>query len=359
MASTAPLWQPFTLGNIELDHRLAMSPMTRSRANADGTPGELAKEYYTQRASIGLIITEGLQPSDDGQGYMNTPGIYTDDHIAGWSEVIDAVHDAGGHMFLQFMHVGRMAHPDNTPHGRAPVAPSAIAAGIDIFTPNGMQPMATPREIATDEIPAVIEEFRVAAAAAIAAGADGVELHGANAYLLHQFLAPSANQRTDQYGGSVENRARFVIEVAKAVADEIGADRTGIRLSPGLAIAGIDEGTQEEVRAQYRYLVAELAKLDLVYININHVGDDELLREFREIWPNAMLVLRSGREREQIADEIEAGLADIAPLGKMALANPDVVERLRTDAPFNVPNPETFYGGDAVGYTDYPTLQNA
>lgn len=354
--SPSSLWQPFTLGRVELDHRLALAPMTRSRAETDGTPGDLAAAYYGQRASLGLIVTEGTQPSEDGQGYLTTPGIYTPEHIAGWRAVADAVHAGGGHLFIQLMHVGRISHPDNTAHHRQPVAPSAISAEQDMFTAEGVKKTPVPRELSLQDIQTVIGEFRHAAASAIAAGADGVEIHGANGYLLHQFLSPNANHRTDSYGGSVENRARFVIEVARAVADEIGADRTGIRISPAFPLGGLDEGDAEAVRAQYRYLVGELAGLDLAYLHVHHLGDDELLRSFREVWPTALLVVRYGREREQIAGDIEAGLADIAPLGRFALANPDVVERLRTGAPFNELDPATLYTGGAAGYTDYPTL---
>lgn len=355
MTSTS-LWQPFTLGRLELSHRLALAPMTRNRADADGTPGELVATYYGQRASLGLVITEGTQPSADGQGYMKTPGIYTPEHIAGWSTVADAVHANGGHLFIQLMHVGRISHPDNTPHHRQPVAPSAISAEQDIFTPDGPKKTPVPRELSADEIKDVIAEFRHAAASAIAAGADGVEIHAANGYLLHQFLSPNANHRTDSYGGSVENRARFAIEVAQAVADEIGADRTGIRISPAFPLGGLDEGGAEAVRAQYSFLVGELAGLNLAYLHVHHLGDDELLRSFREEWPTAVLVVRYGREREGIAADIDAGLADIAPLGRFALANPDVVERLRTDAAFNELDPTTLYTGGETGYTDYPTL---
>jgi N-ethylmaleimide reductase len=225
-----------------------------------------------------------------------------------------------------------------------------------MHNPTGPQSIPTPRALGTEEIQDVIGEFRHAAASAIAAGADGVEIHAANGYLLHQFLSPNANHRTDAYGGSVENRSRFVIEVAQAVSDEIGADRTGIRISPAFPLGGLDEGGTESVRAQYRYLVGELAKLNLVYLHVHHLGDDELLRSFRELWPTAVLVVRYGREREQIANDIDAGLADIAPLGRFALANPDIVERLRTDAPLNELDPTTLYGGNAAGYTDYPVL---
>ncbi|WP_016882051.1 MULTISPECIES: alkene reductase [unclassified Rhodococcus (in: high G+C Gram-positive bacteria)] len=357
--TSSPLWQPFTLGRVELPHRLALAPMTRNRAEPDGTPGALAATYYGQRASLGLVITEGTQPSEDGQGYPNTPGIYTPAHVAGWRGVADAVHAGGGALFIQLMHVGRMSHPDNTPHHRQPVAPSAISADQDMFTATGAQKTPLPRELSVTDIAAVIAEFRHAAASAIDAGADGVELHGANGYLLHQFLSPNANHRTDHYGGSVENRSRFVIEVATAVAEEIGADRVGIRLSPAMPLGGIDEGDPDSVRVQYRHLVGELATLNLAYLHIHHIGDDQLLRSFRDVWPTALLVVRYGRTREQIADDINTGLADIAPLGRFALANPDIVERLRIDAPLNEVDQTTLYGGDAAGYTDYPALTPA
>lgn len=358
MTSTS-LWQPFTLGRVRLPHRLALAPMTRGRANPDGTPGDLAPTYYGQRASLGLVITEGTQPSADGQGYLNTPGIYTPEHIQGWRAVAEEVHAGGGSLFVQLMHAGRMSHPDNTPHHRQPVGPSAISADQDMFTPTGPQPTPVPRELSIEDIQATIADFRHAAASAISAGADGVEIHGANGYLLHQFLSPNANHRVDAYGGSVENRSRFVIEVARAVADEIGADRVGIRLSPAMPLGGIDEGDTESVRAQYRYLVGELAGLNLAYLHVHHVGDDELLRSFRDLWPTAVLVVRYGRTREQIAGDIDAGLADIAPLGRFALANPDIVERVRTGAALNEVDPATLYSGGASGYTDYPVLAQA
>lgn len=353
------LWHPLTLGRLDLSHRLALAPMTRSRSNPDGTPGDLAAEYYGQRASLGLIITEGTQPSADGQGYANTPGIYTPEHVEGWRSVTEAVHARGGAMFIQLMHVGRMSHPDNTPHHRQPVAPSAISADQDIFTPAGPRKTPTPRELSTEDIQATVADFRHAATSAIAAGADGIEIHGANGYLLHQFLSPNANHRTDAYGGSIENRSRFVIELARALADEIGADRVGIRLSPAMPLGGINEGDTESVRAQYRHLVGELATLDLAYLHLHHVGDDELLRSLRDTWPTAVLVVRYGRNREQIADDVAAGLADVAPLGRFALANPDIVERLRSNAPLNELDPSTLYGGGAAGYTDYPALAHA
>ncbi len=356
MADKPILWEPFELGRIQLKHRLALAPMTRSRANADGTPGAQAALYYRQRASLGLLITEGTQPSADGQGYLTTPGIYTQAHIDGWRAVTDAVHAEGAALFIQLMHAGRISHPDNTEHHRQPVAPSPIAPGTKIVTPSGLQDVPTPRALSTDEIAATVADFRHAAASAIAAGADGVEIHAANGYLPNQFLSPNANQRTDSYGGSVENRARFVIEVADAIVAEIGADRTGIRISPGTKAGGLDEGSREDIHAQYEYLVAELARRNLAYLHINHAGDDELLASLRRLWPSALLLVRPGRPREQLGDDIEAGLADVLPLGRWALANPDVVERLRSGAEFNEPDQPSFYSGGDHGYIDYPTL---
>ncbi|MGH8116937.1 MAG: alkene reductase, partial [Rhodanobacteraceae bacterium] len=238
------LFNPIDVGRHTLSNRLVMAPMTRSRAKPDGVPGNLAARYYAQRAGVGLIVTEGTQPSEDGQGYLTTPGIHTDAHVAGWKKVTAAVHDQGGHIFIQLMHAGRMSHPDNTPHHRSGVAPSAIAPGAPMFTAKGMQEIPEPRALTTGEIRQTVEDFRIAASRAIEAGADGVEIHGANSYLVHQFLAPGANTRTDAYGGSIQNRVRFAIEVATAIAAEIGADRTAIRLSPGLTLWGIDEGPE-------------------------------------------------------------------------------------------------------------------
>jgi 2,4-dienoyl-CoA reductase-like NADH-dependent reductase (Old Yellow Enzyme family) len=328
--------------------------MTRSRAKPDGTPGELTAEYYAQRAGVGLIVAEGTQPSDDGQGYLTTPGIYTAAHIAGWKNVTAAVHDKGGRIFIQLMHVGRITHPDNTPHHRQGVAPSAIAAGAQMFTATGMQDMPAPRALSIAEIRQTIADFRHAARSAIAAGADGVEIHGANGYLLQQFFAPNANTRTDQYGGSIENRARFAIEVATAIAADIGADRTAIRLSPGSTLGGIDEGTDSP--DLYRYLVAELDKLGLAYIHVIHNGDEQLMADLRARWKQALILNRPGRPRDQIGADVASGLADLEAYGQMVLANPDFVTRLQTDASMNNADRATFFGGTAQGYTDYPAL---
>lgn len=352
--SPRTLWEPVQIGGMQLSYRVALAPMTRSRALADGTPGPLAAEYYAQRAGLGLLITEGTQPSDDGQGYLMTPGIYRPEHVAGWRTVVDAVHARGGHLVIQLMHVGRMSHPDNTSHHRQPIAPSAIAPGVDMFTATGAQPVPVPREMTTDDIAKTIADFRHAARSAVEAGADAVELHAANGYLLHQFLSSNANQRTDRYGGSAEARSRFVVEVATAVADEIGPERVGIRISPGLAIGGVDEG--DDVRQQYAHLVRALAPLGLAYLHTFQLFDEELLADLRRAWPGSLLVLRAGRTLETLDQDVVAGLADAVPFGRWALANPDIVERLRAGAPLSDADPTTFYGGGAHGYTDYGRL---
>jgi N-ethylmaleimide reductase len=348
---------PVRVGRYTLPNRLVMAPMTRSRAKFDGTPGELAAEYYAQRAGVGLIVTEGTQPSDNGQGYLATPGIYTPAHIAGWKKVTAAVHDKGGRIFIQIMHAGRMSHPDNTPHHHHAVAPSVIAPGSQMFTAKGMQDIPTPRALTTEEVRRTVADFRHAARSAIEAGADGVEIHGANGYLVQQFFAPSANARTDEYGGSIANRARFAIEVVTAIAKEIGADRTAIRLSPGITMWGIDEGA--EGPALYRYLVAELDKLGLAYLHILHAGDEQLVGDVRARWKQSLIVNRPGRLRDQIGADVASGLADLEAYGQMVLANPDFVARLKTGASMNDADRASFFGGAAQGYIDYSALEAA
>lgn len=348
----SPLFSPIRVGSYRLPNRVVMAPMTRSRAQFDGTPGEHAAEYYMQRAGVGLIVTEGTQPSDDGQGYLTTPGIYTDAHVAGWSKVTAAVHDKGGRIFIQLMHAGRMSHPDNTPHHRQGVAPSAIAPAAPMFTAKGMQDIPEPRALSTEEVRRTVDDFRVSAGRAVEAGADGVEIHGANAYLVHQFLAPSANTRSDAYGGSIHNRARFAIEVAQAVAQEIGADRTAIRLSPGTRMWGIDEGP--EGPDLYRHLVFELDKLGLAYLHLMHQGNEPLLTDIRKIWRGILILNRPGRPRDRIGADVASGVADLESYGQMVLANPDFIERLKAGAPMNGADRNTFFGGTHKGYTDYP-----
>lgn len=347
------LWSPTTVGGTEVANRLAMAPMTRDRSTPEGVPTELNALYYAQRASTGLIITEGTQPSDDGQGYLLTPGIYTDAHIAGWRQVTSAVHAAGGKIVIQLMHVGRVSHPDNTPHRRQPVAPSAITPAASMFTASGMQQIPQPRELSGREISQTVDDFREAAAAAIAAGADGVEIHGANGYLIHQFLSDNTNHRTDTYGGSLDNRIRFAVEVATAVADDIGADQTGFRISPGNTLNDIAESDTREL---YPALVGALAPLGLAYLHVMHFGDDALLTGLRDLWPTTLILNRAGTDIATRVADVDSGVADVISVGSLTLANPDLVARLRSGAPLTEPDPSTFYGGGEVGYTDYPTL---
>ncbi|SHN44703.1 alkene reductase [Cryptosporangium aurantiacum] len=353
---TTPLWTPAVAGDVKLEHRLVMAPMTRSRATPDGVPTALTAAYYAQRASLGLLISEGTQPSADGQGYLLTPGMHTDEQVAGWRRVTDAVHAAGGRLFVQLMHVGRISHPDNTPHGRQPVAPSAVAPAGTMFTATGPRSMPVPRSLTVPEIEATQDDFRRAAAAAIDAGADGVEIHAANGYLIHQFLSDNANQRTDEYGGSAQRRIRFAVEVAQAVAAEIGAARTGIRIAPGNPFNDIIESNPRDV---YGPLLSALAPLDLAYLHLVHPGDEDLARTLRAAWPGTLIVNRGGADLQTRVADIEAGLADLVSVGAMALANPDLPERLRAGATLNTPDRATFYGGDHRGYTDYPRMQEA
>jgi N-ethylmaleimide reductase len=349
------LFKPADIGGLYVPNRLVMSPMTRNRSTPEGVPTALNAEYYAQRASIGLIVSEATQPSADGQGYPRTPGIHTEEQVAGWRQVTDAVHRAGGRIFIQLMHAGRVAHPSNTPHGRQPVAPSAIRPEAEMPTADGPRPVPEPRALTTDEVAATVQDFRKAAAAAIRAGADGVEIHGGYGFLVQQFLATGANRRTDRYGGSVDNRIRFAVEVAAAISDEIGAGRTAIRITPGIPHNGIVE---DDAHLVYPALVRALAPLGLGYLELVHAGDDSVLRTLRKDWPGTLIVNRPGADLATRAADLDNDLADLVTVAKLALANPDLVERLLETAPLNEPDPATFYGGDAVGYTDYPARKS-
>lgn len=345
------------LAGTPLANRIALAPMTRSRAGEGGVPTELMAEYYAQRASAGLLITEGVQPSVVGQGYPSTPGLHSDEQIAGWRRVTDAVHDKGGRIFAQIMHTGRIGHPVLLPDGLTPVGASAVAATGQVFTHVGPKDFVTPRELTDPEIRATISDFAAAARAAVDAGFDGVELHGANGYLIHQFLAPNSNQRTDEWGGSVEGRIRFALETVRAVAAEIGAARTAIRLSPGNRYNDIDESAPE---ATYSALVQAIEPLGLAYLHlVEGAADDRALTESLRKQFNGTLVLNPATEGPTGPDAlalIEEGVADIVSYGVLFLANPDLPERLRAGGPFNAADAATFYGGDHRGYTDYPAL---
>ena len=348
------LFAPVRLGSLELKNRFVMAPMTRNRAGEGTAPTALNAEYYAQRAGAGLIVTEGTQPSAVGQGYPNTPGLHTDAQVAGWRLVADAVHARGGRIFAQLMHVGRIGHPVIT--GVQPVAPSAITPDGEVFTQEGMKPFTEPRALETSELPGVVAEFVDASRRAVEAGLDGVELHSANGYLLHQFLADSTNVRTDAYGGSPANRARFVVEVATAVAGAIGADKVGIRVSPGGTFNAMVE---TEVEQTYAALVEGLEPLGLAYLHITEGPEtsfgEALAKQFGGI-VIASTAFTGDSSLATAQETVDTGHGDLFAIGRDFIANPDLVQRLRTGAPLNEQRTELFYGGGAEGYTDYPAL---
>ncbi|MFC4906052.1 alkene reductase [Actinomadura gamaensis] len=352
------LLSPARLGRLVLPNRLVMAPMTRNRANADGVPGELMETYYTQRATAGLIIAEAATPNAVGQTYPNIPAIHCPAHVTGWRGVTGSVRDAGGRMFLQIQHGGRVGHPDNS--GLHPVAPSPVPLPDTIHTPSGPRPAVVPREMTEDDIRRTVEDFAAAARNAIDAGFDGVEVHSANGYLLHQFLGSNTNLRTDGYGGSIEGRIRFTLEVTRAVVDAIGADRVGVRIAPGVTANDLRE---DDIDALYPVLVRELAKIGPTYLHVVYADPGtELFRTIRALWPNTLIAnpKLDGLGTEEVtrkAERVAEAGADLVALGRPFLANPDLVERLRIGAPLNqIQDRYLMYTGDAKGYTDYPTL---
>ncbi|MDT0549079.1 MULTISPECIES: alkene reductase [Streptomyces] len=360
-ATTSRLFAPTRLGPLNLPNRLVMAPLTRNRAAADGSPTPLMAEYYAQRASAGLIIAEASTPNAVGQTYPNITAIHTDAHVAGWRRVTEAVAAAGGGpMFLQIQHGGRVGHPDNS--GLTPVAPSPIPLPETIHTPTGRQDAVVPREMTPEDIRATVNDFAAAARRALDAGFAGVEVHSANGHLLHQFLAPNTNRRTDAYGGSVDNRVRFVVEVVDAVAAAIGRERVGLRISPGNTVNGIADTDADTL---YPALLAQVATRNLAYLHIVSADPEQpLFQRIRADWPGT-LIGNPVLPREQIpadggrqaAERLLAAGADIVALGRPFLANPDLVERLRTGAPVNpVRDRYMMYVGGPTGYTDYPTL---
>ena len=351
-------FETVTIGRWSLPQRFVMAPLTRNRAAEGMVPSDLAVEYYRQRAGAGLIISEGTQPSAVGQGYLNTPGIHTPEQVEGWRRVADAVHAEGGHIVVQLMHAGRVAHPDNK-GGLESVAPSAIAPEAKMVTTEGQVDIPTPRALETDEIPGIVEDFVQAARNAVEAGLDGVEVHSANGYLLHQFLSPASNHRTDAYGGSPEARARLTVEVTRAVAEAIGADRVGIRVSPGNGAQGCAEDDPADLSATYRAVVDGIDDLGLAYLSVLAEPGSETVAEIREHWGGPLL-LNSGfaevTDLDAVEQIIDERLADVVVVGRQFIANPDLPERWRRGAELNEPDPSTFYGGGAEGYTDYPPL---
>ena len=353
------LYEPAVFGALNLSNRVAMAPLTRLRADADGVPTDLQVEHYRQRAGVGLIITEGTFPVVEGKSYPGQPGIETDAQIAGWRRVADAVHAAGGTIVIQLMHGGRVSHPDITGTGRV-VAPSALAAPGETRTQNGKVDMPVAHALTLDEIAVTTEQFVQAARNAIAAGMDGVEVHGANGYLVHEFLSPASNTRDDEYGGSPENRARFAIEVTRAVAEAVGAERTGIRLSPQHNIQGVLETDDADVRATYLALASGLAPLRLAFVDVLHAEPKSDLVQAIRHEAAAPFIVNSGfgvvTTREEAEELVAAGWTDAVAVGRPVIANPDLVARWQQRAELNDARPALFYGATAEGYIDYPTL---
>jgi N-ethylmaleimide reductase len=354
------LFDAFPLRALKLSNRAVMSPLTRSRAS-DNTANSLMATYYAQRASAGLIITEGTSPSPNGLGYARIPGLFNDTHVRGWKLVTDAVHAKGGKIVVQLMHTGRVSHTANLPAGAEVLGPSSQACPGEMWTDTqGSQPHTPPRAMNEADIQAAIAEFATAARLAIEAGFDGIELHAANGYLLEQFLNANINRRTDGYGGTAEGRNRLVLEVARAAAKEIGAERVGIRLSPHGVFNGA--GAFEGVDEQYVSLVNELSALGLMYVHVlDHSGSGappvpaKLKTDLRAAF-DGPFILAGGLDKATAQRALTEGRADLAAMGKAFLANPDLVDRMRQDAPLNAPAPDTFYTPGAKGYTDYPTL---
>lgn len=364
MSTNVNLFSPVKLGSLELPNRIVMAPLTRNRAAAGNVPTEMNATYYTQRSSAGLIISEATQVSPQGQGYPNTPGIHSQEQVAGWRLVTDAVHAHGGRIFLQLWHVGRISHPSLQPGGELPVAPSAIAPEGDASTLEGPKPYVTPRALETAEIPGIVEDYRKGAENALAAGFDGVEIHSANGYLLDQFLQDGTNKRTDEYGGSIENRARLLMEVTEAVVGVWGGERVGVRLSPSGTFNSMSDSNPG---ALFSYVAAALNRFNLAYLHLvdprtdNHNTVENHTQGFpvgyfRPIF-NGTLITAGGYDLELGNAVLASGDADLVAYGRLYIANPDLPERFAANAALNKPDRDTFYGGDEKGYIDYPSLE--
>ncbi|MCC7250476.1 alkene reductase [Hyphomicrobium sp.] len=355
------LFTPLTIGTLTLPNRIVMAPLTRNRATPDGdVPNALNAEYYAQRATAGLIITEATQISPEGKGYIQTPGLYSPEQVAGWQKVTDAVHAAGGRIFAQLWHVGRVSHTSLQPNGQAPVAPSAITAATQVFTATGFADTSPPRALETSEVKRVVEDYRKAAENAKAAGFDGIELHAANGYLIDQFLRDSTNKRTDEYGGSIENRTRLLGEVLAVLTSVFPASRVGVRFSP---FSNFGDISDSDPMATFAAAITKASDAGLGYLHMveGQTGGT------RELPPNAdigklrklfkgVYMANNGYDRDLAIRAVETGAADLIAFGSRYIANPDLVERLARNAPLNVPDKATFYGGGAEGYVDYPFL---
>jgi N-ethylmaleimide reductase len=364
--SMTQLFDPIHFGDIAAANRIVMAPLTRDRAGPDQVPTPLMAEYYAQRASAGLIVTEGTQISAEGQGYLDTPGIFSAEQVAGWKRVTDAVHAKGGKIVVQLWHVGRISHVSLLPGGQPPVSATARRAKTKTFIAGGFADVSTPRALRLDELPRIVADYRHAARCAIEAGFDGVEIHGANGYLLEQFLRDSVNDRTDAYGGSIDNRARLLLEVTQAIVEEVGAGRTGIRLSP--VTPANDAGQDSNAQALFNHVVERLAALKLAFIHVieGATGGPRdvapfdfaaLRRRYMAGNPQGAWIVNNGYSRQMALDAVASGAADLVAFGRPFIANPDLPRRLRENAPLAPLRQELLYGGGADGYTDYPALQ--
>ena len=348
----ATLFDPLRVGNMELDNRIIMAPMTRSRANDEGIQPPLATEYYGQRASAGLIITEATNISPMAKGYVRTPGIYTAEQVQSWRAVPEAIHARGGKIFLQVFHTGRIALPDFLPEHTQPVAPSAVRANGQNYTDAGMKEFVVPREITKEEIAQTVRDFARAARNAIAAGFDGVELHSASGYLVQQFLATNANLRSDEYGGSIENRTRFLFEILDSMIAAVGAERVGVKFSPRIPFNDLEEADAGVV---YPYIIERLSDLKMAYVHIGDFTGEGWHAKLRPLYQGVYFA-GAGFTKETGEALLEQGGADAIVYGTKLLANPDLPERFRLNAPVNEPDQSMFYVPGEHGYTDYPTL---
>jgi N-ethylmaleimide reductase len=348
----ADLYSPTTFGRLALRNRVVMAPMTRSRAGALDEPTDLVVEYYRQRASAGLIITEGTYPSADGKGYCRTPGLVTPEQVAGWRRVVDAVHAEGGSIAVQLMHCGRIAHADNKAPDAETVAPSAIPARGDMYTDSaGMQPFDTPRALRREEIPGVIEQYRRSTALALEAGFDGIELHGASGYLPAQFLSTGTNQRDDDYGGSVQNRIRFTVEVLEAMVDAAGADRIGVRICPGNPFNDLSDDDPEET---FTALLQAIRPLGLAFLHVIRLHDVELDNiALARAYHEGPLIVNDSYQRKEAEAVVASGAAEAVSFARHYIGNPDLVERLQSGAELARFDRKTLYSAGAEGYTDY------
>ncbi len=352
------LFTPFSLGPVSLKNRIVMAPMTRNRAAPGGLATPMIAHYYEQRASAGLIITEASQVSEQAIGYPGTPGIHTTTQVDAWRETTDRVHAAGGRLFLQLWHAGRASHPSLLPDGAVPVAPSAIAPAGKAFTGRGMEPFVTPRALDAAEIATIVGDFATAARNAREAGFDGIELHAASGYLIDQFLRDGANRRDDRYGGSIENRVRFLLEIVEAMVESWSAERIGVRISPWLEFNDMRDSDPPRL---FAHLTNELARFDLAYLHLVEPAEDaarNLAPAIRRLFPGA-LILNEGYSKELAERAVVSNEADLIAFGAAFLANPDLPERLRRDAQLNAPDRKTYYGGGAEGFIDYPALDTA